>query len=534
LATRHMGVNGLPEEPEELEELEELEKIEEIEELESVDSEAVPDRMAPAKPGMGTMDSRISGAAEKPDPAVRLEDLQAILSYYSAQLPKQEQAGLSQAIDTGIERLGIAMHSYGQASIGEAREYDISKEEGDHTMDKNADSNPGQNGYATRDYIKSRKKLSGLFFETALPNEYLVEVGRKEIRPRLGGRRFRLFRKFLRVPASVQTLNFTTDNANMDYQGIGIEGYASWRIDPEHPDLAIKTLDFFDEDDPMARTNAELRTICVEAVRHVISNMTIDDALKKKDEIADNLSRQLKGIERKWGIIFDQVGIEKVRIMSHRLFEQLQAQFRDGLRLEVERKRITTDRQIAAEQNAMREGTGLESIMTNQKLALSQVEQKSRVEEAEAAEAHRLALQKLELDRAAFREEQSFRIEKEKEGHALAILGRTLSTELAAAELRLLNEQSSVEEVKARIGERQLALQRLQREVSQIFSDEALAAEFIQRLPALYSALKIDNYTVLDSGSGQISPVTRVLSEVAAALKGLDLKGLFGGAKAQD
>lgn len=390
---------------------------------------------------------------------------------------------------------------------------------------------PGPQNYGTREYIKRRRKLSGLFFETALPNEYLVEVGRKDVRPRLGGRRFRLFRKFLRIPASVQTLVFTTDNANVDYQGIGVDGYASWRVDPEHPEVAVRTLDFFDEDDPMARTNAELRTICVEAVRHVISNMSIDDALKKKDEIAENLSRQLKGIERKWGILFDQVGIEKVRIMSDRLFEQLQAQFRDGLRLEVERKRIATDREIAAEQNAMREGTGLETIQTNQKLELSQVEQKARVQEAAAAEAHRMALQKLEMDRTAFREEQAFRTEKEKEGHALALLERTLNTELAAAELRLLKEQSSVEDLKAKIGERQLELQRLQREVSQIFSDQALASEFIQRLPSLFAALQIDNYTVLDSGSGQVSPVTRVLTEVAAALKGLDLKGLLSGTK---
>jgi hypothetical protein len=103
------------------------------------------------------------------------------------------------------------------------------------------------------------------------------------------GKQFRLFKKFLRVPGSVQTLYFETDNANMNYQGIGIQGYASWRIDPECPELAIATLDFFDEDDPMRNTNEKLRTICTEAVRHVLANMSIDDALKKKDDISGNL-----------------------------------------------------------------------------------------------------------------------------------------------------------------------------------------------------------------------------------------------------
>jgi hypothetical protein len=121
------------------------------------------------------------------------------------------------------------------------------------------------------DYIGRRRKLHGPFFETALPNEYLVEIGRRRVSLQLGGRRFRMFRKFIRIPASVQTLRFSTDNANQDYQGIGIEGYANWRIDPVNPETAIHALDFFDENDPMARTNAGLRTICVEAARHVIA-----------------------------------------------------------------------------------------------------------------------------------------------------------------------------------------------------------------------------------------------------------------------
>ncbi len=33
----------------------------------------------------------------------------------------------------------------------------------------------------TKDYIRKRRKLPGLFFETALPNEYLVEAGRSTV-----------------------------------------------------------------------------------------------------------------------------------------------------------------------------------------------------------------------------------------------------------------------------------------------------------------------------------------------------------------
>jgi hypothetical protein len=209
-----------------------------------------------------------------------------------------------------------------------------------------------------------------------------VEIGRRDLAFQLGGRRLRLFRKFIRVPASVQTLRFSTDNANQDWQGIGVAGYATWRIDPARPEVAFRVLDFFDVNDPMARTNSGLRTICVEAVRHVLANMSLDDALRKKAEIAAKLRSQLEDVERKWGIVFDQVGIEQVRVMSSRLFEQLQSRFRDELRLEVERARIGTDREIARESNAVREANGLERIGTDERLERATVERSARVEEA--------------------------------------------------------------------------------------------------------------------------------------------------------
>jgi flotillin len=194
---------------------------------------------------------------------------------------------------------------------------------------------------------KLRKKYSGIFFERALPNQYLVVVGRKNVKPVLGGKKFRWFNKFIHVPAFVQRLKFSTDNANVDYQGIEIQGYASWRINPQNPEKSISTLDFFDDNDPMEKTNEELKTICIEAVRHTIANMTIDDALKKKDDIAQSLFVQLKTIEEKWGIIFDQVGIEQVRVMSGKLFQDLQSDFRSKLRLSASASQLQTDREIA-------------------------------------------------------------------------------------------------------------------------------------------------------------------------------------------
>lgn len=372
----------------------------------------------------------------------------------------------------------------------------------------------------TTEYLKKRKKLSGLFYEIALPNEYLVQIGKKDIKPILGGRKARLFRRFIRIPASVQTLYFTTDNANIDYQGIGIEGYASWRIDPNSPNIAITTLDFFDEDDPMARTNSELQTICIEAVRHVIANMTIDEALKKKDDIADNLKTQLKDIAQKWGIIFDQVGIEKVKIMSNEVFEHLQAQYRNLLRLEVEKTRIDIDRKIAGEENIMKEKTAMEKLETEKKLNLQKINNDTRVKEVELDEQRKITQKEYEISEEEYRREIAFKMEKEEKDYELALLENNLKIKLQKVEEQLLNSTKNIEETKSEISKKQLDIEKIKREIEQIFSSDLLTNKLIESLPEIYQAIRIDNYSILDSGSDEkISPIGKILNELIFILK---------------
>jgi len=367
-------------------------------------------------------------------------------------------------------------------------------------------------------YIAKRRRLRGFMFETALPNEYLVDLGRRQAAPVLGGRRFRLFRKFLRVPACVQTLYFQTDNANVDYQGIGLQGYASWRIDPANPGVAIATLDFFDDEDPMARTNAELRTICVEAVRHVIANMSIEDALRKKDEIAENLLGQLRGVEKKWGILFDHVGIEQVRIMSKTVFENLQADYRNSLRLSVERKRIDTDRQVATEENSLLEGTETERIETERRLGLSRIEGQASVSEADSEEKHKLRVKDAERGADEYRREAALREEKGRREHELETQRATLEMELREVEAALLQRVAEVERLKAGIARTGLEVEREKRAVQNEYTPEALHAMLLERLPEIYGALKIDDYQVLATGPDS-SPLARVFAEVLALLR---------------
>lgn len=369
-------------------------------------------------------------------------------------------------------------------------------------------------------YLRKRKKLTGVFFETALPNEYLVLVGKKSVKPILGGKRFKLFRKFLRVPAFVQRLNFKTDNANVDYQGIGIEGYASWRINPQNPVKAISTLDFFDDNDPMARTNNDLQTICIEAVRHVISNMSIDDALRKKDEIADSLKVQLKTIEEKWGIVFDQVGIEKVRIMSNTIFQDLQSDYRNQLHLNSEKNRISTSREIAKEENAINEKNKLEEMESEQKIELARNQNKTKVREQAIIEQQKIKEQERDIQVENYRKEMAIKMEEEQKAHELKLLQKNLEIEKLKHETKVQTQHIEVEKLKKQIADHQLKIKELSRAIEQKYSPEELSKRLIEQLPDVFASLHIDNYSILDTGGNEsLTPIAKIINELVFLVK---------------
>ena len=377
---------------------------------------------------------------------------------------------------------------------------------------------------AENSYQNSRKKLSTFFYETALPNEYLVILGKKEVIPILGGRKFKWGRKFLRVPANVQKLKFETDNANMDYQGIGIEGYATWRINPEKPKIAITTLDFFDSENPMQKTNDDLKTICIEAVRHVIANMSIEDALKNKDAIADNLTKQLVEIERKWGIVFDQVGIEKVRIMSNRLFNDLQSEFRNKLRLESAKTQIATDREIAREENEIHEKNELERIQTEQKIELQDTEKQKELSKQRLENQKEIKEKERQIKEEEFRKEIEFKLEKEQKNHDLEQLEKDLEISLKDKEIKVLETKLKLQELDNKIEIKQLEINKLKRKLEQSYTSKELNNSLINKLPEIFKSIKIDNYSVMNSAEGKnMFPVTQIMQEIIQVLKNNDI-----------
>lgn len=295
-------------------------------------------------------------------------------------------------------------------------------------------------------------------FIYALPNEYIVPIGVDGAKPVLGGRFFRIGKRFLKVPASVETVYFTSDNANRNYQGLKIDGYAVWRVDPERPEVAIRSLDFFDEVQPMDNTNRILQTICTEAIRHIIANLSIEEALRKKNEIADQLEEQLKHIQESWGIVFDQVGIERITILSGNVFDDLQQKNRDELRFAAATSKMETDQHIEQKKaeylretekthtQSERESRILKSKTETEirSIELSQQAQRE-TEELEFAEQKRVREKAAEKKRLQAEIDGKIFLAEQQQRQAVAELKTNTDAEIAKAEEQLRIASARIE-----------------------------------------------------------------------------------------
>ena len=355
-----------------------------------------------------------------------------------------------------------------------------------------------------RNVIKDKSKdFDSLFFVRALPNEYLVQIGSKRARPVLGGKRFRLLRRFMKIPASVQVIKFSLSNHSRTYQGIQVEGYACWRIDPDRVGKAVNVLDFYNAYDPMHKPSEDLKTICTEAIRHIVANMDIEEALKNKSGIADQLKMHLTTIEEKWGILFDQVGIENIHIMSDKVFDDLQAKERDKLRLDASLSRFETDKKIDDANAVFERETHRTKLESERLKKIAAIENDSELNERELA----LRKQEIEMENEIEMQKLATRMKETREQKELE--KGLLEKEKVALERKLAAEKQSLE----LMGEK--------RKIENNIGMELVMERLVERLPECLKALELGNVDI-HLGPDQIE---RVVARIAAALKGNHTSG---------
>jgi hypothetical protein len=211
--------------------------------------------------------------------------------------------------------------------------------------------------------MKEPNQIKSIGLVTASPAQFLVH--QRFGRTRFLGRGVSVFTipwidRYWLIPSSVQSVSFCADQITAENQGVEISGFAIWNI--QKPEKAVEAVDFNDPPKAVERIGGHLREVVESAIRHQIANLSLEDTLRKRGSIIDRLRGEISDVADRWGLRIVTVEIKTVRIMSEQTFENLQAKYRNGIRLESEKSDLETEEIIARENARVREQAAMRDM----------------------------------------------------------------------------------------------------------------------------------------------------------------------------
>jgi len=207
--------------------------------------------------------------------------------------------------------------------------------------------------------------------------------------------------RYYLIPSTAQSLNFTADQITSENQGVEVAGFSVWKIDD--PQKVSTSFDFTDSAAALTSIGENLRNVVESAIRHQVANMTIEDVLRKRGTIILQLKNELAYISGQWGLMIETVEIRNVKVLSDQLFKQMQAPFRDKMRLESETSALETERLLAEKRLAQKEQIALHE----QEFELRELQRHSEAERLKIAAEAQLQATRLDHQRELVAREES-------------------------------------------------------------------------------------------------------------------------------
>ena len=314
----------------------------------------------------------------------------------------------------------------------------------------------------------------------ANPAEFAIQ--RRRGRTRRIGRGISFFclpliDRYYLIPSSAQSIGFAADQITSENQGVEVAGFAIWKVGDA--EKASASFDFVDGTAAIASIGENLRNVVESAIRYQVANMTIEDVLRKRGTIIIQLKNELSDIASAWGLSIETIEIRNVRVLSEQLFKQMQAPFRDKMRLESEASSLETEKSLAEKRLAHKE-----------QIAVQERDYQRRDLER-TSEAQRLKISADSEVQAAKLDHQRQLVANEEGLHA--------------AQAALAIERQSHQAALAAIEDK---TKRMQIETSNT-EDHGLA--LVRQMPALLGALKVNE---LNLGENTLGKLMRGVEEV--------------------
>lgn len=229
------------------------------------------------------------------------------------------------------------------------------------------------------------------------------------------GRGFRFFCtpriQYVIIPGNVKNITFVADQISKENQGVEVSGFAIWKVG--EPKKIYQNFDFKLGNDTLEQVSAFLKDVVESAIRHMVANMTIEEVLRKRGTIILQLKQELEYICDQWGIVVETIEIKNVRILSKTLFDNMQAQFRNAIRLEAETNSIATEKQIEEqrihvgdETKIIKQQSELADRERKKNLQLQEINNKTEVEKYQREQDHNRKKEELAQRMEIFKEEE--------------------------------------------------------------------------------------------------------------------------------
>lgn len=291
------------------------------------------------------------------------------------------------------------------------------------------------------------KSHDSLFFVRALPNEYLVTLGKEKSDIVLGGTDFRLFKRHLKIPASAEVTSFEIECSSSNYLGVIVEGYVTWRINPKDVDKALKSLDLYDEVNPLSKPSSLICDMAKDAVRRSIAEIKVDDILRSSEKLKLSIEKILEDVS-KWGLLVDTIGINRIFIKSENVFNDLQAEDRNKLKLVSEMSSQSTANQIEHdkiehEKKLQKYNSELKEIEIKEQIKNEQLLDEAALDKLRLEQEKKLKKIEYEIEiisQEKNREIEVYKLEKENEKQRCEILNEMESARFEYQKKRLLND----------------------------------------------------------------------------------------------
>lgn len=351
--------------------------------------------------------------------------------------------------------------------------------------------------------------MSNYRFVTVSPSDYAIVFKKGEIVKE--GRGFRFFCtpriQYVIIPGNVKNITFVADQISRENQGVEVSGFAIWKVG--EPKKIYQHFDFMQEEDTLEQVSVFLQDVVESAIRHMVANMTIEEVLRKRGTIIQQLKRELEYVCEQWGIVVETIEIKNVRILSKTLFDNMQAQFRNSVRLEAERNTIETEKQIEEQKihvsdqtSIIKQQSELAERERRKQLQLQEINDKTEVEKHRREQDHAIKKEEMTRKWELFKEEEDIKRQQMFEQRQTII--EEDKTQALQAELELKKKELEVE-----LEKRDIAIKQLEVELENLKKDPRVI--LAENLPNMLQNLKIER---LDLGGTTLDTLLENIKQV--------------------